>query len=164
MVSDFRFWELTSPRTCPGVWTQRSWQWRLSRDFISWESSGQKHPSKAADVLLSMFCWEHPVLLPLCLVFQLHNSAEETLQGIVKTAQGIINCSLPSLDEQLCLRKARNIMKDSSHHTHNLLQLLPSGKKYSSIKKRTNRLNISFYPVAVSALNYLILLQFLQWQ
>lgn len=91
-----------------------------------------------------------------CVCFSNCTTAQrKTLQGIVKISQGIITCSLASLDKlhsSRCLRNAGNIMNDSSHPAHDLFQLL-SGIGYRTIKTKTNRLNSSFYRVAVRILN-----------
>ncbi|CAI5682340.1 unnamed protein product [Oreochromis niloticus] len=55
------------------------------------------------------------------------------LQSVVKTAQKIIGCPLPSLMDiysSRCLSRAANIIKDSSHPGFNMFSLLPSGKRY----------------------------------
>ena len=78
------------------------------------------------------------------------------LQRVIKAAQKIIGCPLPSLDElhrSRCLKKANSILIDSSHPGHKLFELLPSGRRYRSIKTRTNRLKNSFYPTAIISLN-----------
>nr|XP_061796100.1 ileal sodium/bile acid cotransporter-like [Nerophis lumbriciformis] len=69
-----------------------------------------------------------------------------SLQKVINTAQKIIGCSLPSLEDiaSSCYQKrANNIMKDRSHPGHPLCDLLPSGKHYRSHKTRTNRLRDS---------------------
>ncbi|KAL0191337.1 hypothetical protein M9458_014035, partial [Cirrhinus mrigala] len=64
----------------------------------------------------------------------------KTLQQTVNTAAKIIGALLPSiLDIFLarCPRKVSSIMKDRTHPSHNLFQLLPSGRRYRSIKARS---------------------------
>ncbi|KAL0175584.1 hypothetical protein M9458_027914, partial [Cirrhinus mrigala] len=64
----------------------------------------------------------------------------KTLQRTVNTAAKIIGAPLPSiLDIFLarCSSKASSIVKDPSHPSHNLFQLLPSGRRYRSIKARS---------------------------
>ncbi len=80
----------------------------------------------------------------------------KTLQWTVNTAAKIIGAPLPSiLDIFLaqCSSKASSIVKDPTHLSHNLFQLLPSGRRYRSIKARSVRLLNSFFPQAVRALN-----------
>ncbi len=50
-------------------------------------------------------------------------------------------------------RKARRIIKDSSHPSHRLLSLLPSGRRLRSIRSRTSRLRDSFFPQAIRTMN-----------
>ncbi len=68
---------------------------------------------------------------------------------------GCITCSLlPSLqDTRRCIRKARSIIKDSSHPSHRLLSLLPSGRRLRSIRSRTSQLRDSFFPQAIRLMN-----------
>ncbi len=80
----------------------------------------------------------------------------KTLQRTVNTAAKIIGAPLPSiLDIFLarCSSKINSIMKDPTHPSHSLFQLLPSGRWYRSIRARSTRLLNSFFPQAVRALN-----------
>ncbi len=52
-----------------------------------------------------------------------------------------------------CIRKARRIIKDSSHPSHRLLSLLPSGRRLRNIQSRTSRLRDSFFPQAIRLMN-----------
>uniref|UniRef100_A0A8C1QXK5 Reverse transcriptase domain-containing protein n=1 Tax=Cyprinus carpio TaxID=7962 RepID=A0A8C1QXK5_CYPCA len=84
---------------------------------------------------------------------QLHH---KTLQRTVNTAAKIIGAPLPSiLDIFLtgCSSKTNIIVKDPTHPSHSLFQLLPSGRHYRSIRARSARLLNSFFPQAVRALN-----------
>ena len=65
--------------------------------------------------------------------------------GHLPSVQGIYNTR--------CLRKARNIVKDHSHPGYGIFTLLPSGRRYLSIRTRTTRLTNSFFPQAVRPLN-----------
>ncbi len=80
----------------------------------------------------------------------------KTLQRTVNTAAKIIGAPLPSiLDIFLtrCSSKANSIVKDPTHPSHSLFQLLPSGRWYRSIRARSTRLLNSFFPQDVRALN-----------
>ncbi len=44
------------------------------------------------------------------------------------------------------LRKAKSIVEDPTHPSHSLFQLLPSGRRYRSIRARSARLLNSFFP------------------
>ncbi len=73
----------------------------------------------------------------------------KTLQRTVNTAAKIIGASLPSiLDIFLtrCSSKAKSIVEDPTHPSHSLFQLLPSGRRYRSIRARSARLLNSFFP------------------
>uniref|UniRef100_A0A3P9IWZ8 Reverse transcriptase domain-containing protein n=1 Tax=Oryzias latipes TaxID=8090 RepID=A0A3P9IWZ8_ORYLA len=80
----------------------------------------------------------------------------KALQRVVKTAQRITGTPLPALEDiqrKRCLRRARSILKDSSHPDHGLFNLLPSGRRFRSLRTRTTRFRNSFFPKAVSLLN-----------
>ncbi|XP_073675260.1 interferon-induced very large GTPase 1-like [Garra rufa] len=75
----------------------------------------------------------------------------KTLQRTVNTAAKIIGASLPSILDIFharCSSKASSIVKDPTHPSHNLFQLLPSGRRYRSIKAHSVRLLNSFFPQA----------------
>ncbi len=80
----------------------------------------------------------------------------KTLQRTVNMAAKIIGAPLPSiLDIFLarCSSKTNSIVKDPTHPSHSLFQLLPLGRRYRSISARYARLLNSFFPQAVRALN-----------
>ncbi|XP_077466721.1 PHD finger protein 12 isoform X2 [Stigmatopora argus] len=81
---------------------------------------------------------------------------KKAMQKVINTAQRIVGCSLPSLEDIASpryLSRARNIIGDPYHPGHNLFQLLPSGRRYRSHKARTNRLKDSFFPTSIRNLN-----------
>ncbi|XP_072513255.1 uncharacterized protein [Salminus brasiliensis] len=83
-------------------------------------------------------------------------SDRKTLQRIVRTAERIIGVSLPSVMDiytTRCIRKATSIVDDSTHPSHRLFSLLPSGRRYRSIRSNTTRLCNSFFPQAIRLLN-----------
>ncbi|XP_048873616.1 uncharacterized protein LOC125745137 [Brienomyrus brachyistius] len=80
----------------------------------------------------------------------------KALQRVVKTAQRIIGTPIPAIEDvhkKRCLRRARNILKDSSHPANKLFQLLPSRRRYRSLRTKTSRFRNSFFPTAVTLLN-----------
>ncbi|KAK3571042.1 hypothetical protein QTP86_001294 [Hemibagrus guttatus] len=82
-------------------------------------------------------------------------SDRKTLQRIVRTAEKIIRVSLPSITDiysTRCIRKANSIVDDPTHPSHTLFTLLPSGKRYGSIRALTTRLLNSFFPQAIRTL------------
>ncbi|XDV14228.1 hypothetical protein PO909_002405, partial [Leuciscus waleckii] len=81
---------------------------------------------------------------------------QKSLQRIVRTAEKIIGVSLPSIKDiytQRCIRRATSIVGDPTHPSYSFFNLLPSGRRYRSIRARTTRLGNSFYPEAVRLLN-----------
>ncbi len=73
----------------------------------------------------------------------------KTLQRTVNMAAKIIGAPLPSiLDIFLarCSSKTNSIVKDPTHPSHSLFQLLPSGRRYRSIRARSARLLTAFSP------------------
>ncbi len=101
-----------------------------------------QHPQ----IILHLHRGEHPDRLHHHLVWKQHSF------GVVRTACHIVGGELPSLQDiytRRCIRKARRIIKDSSHPSHSLLSLLPSGKRLRSIWSRTSWLRDSFFPQAI---------------
>ena len=57
---------------------------------------------------------------------------KKQLQRVIKTAQKIIGCPLPSLEDiasARCLSRARKIAADPSHPGRHLFNILPSGRR-----------------------------------
>ena len=74
---------------------------------------------------------------------------KEALHRVVKAAGRIIGKSLPEISTVFtsrCLRRVNNILKDQVHPAHHLFQRLPSGRRYRSIRSRTNGLTNSLNP------------------
>ncbi|KAK7922245.1 hypothetical protein WMY93_009147 [Mugilogobius chulae] len=73
------------------------------------------------------------------------------LQRIVRSAEKVIGCSLPSLQDLYVSRtrgRAGRIAADPSHPGHRLFEPLPSGRRLRSIRTRTSRHKNSFFPSA----------------
>ncbi len=92
-------------------------------------------------IILHLHCGEHPDRLHHRLVWK------------QRTARHIVGPSLQDIYTRRCLRKARRIIKDSSHPSHSLLSLLPSGIRLRSIRSRTSRLRDSFFHQAIRLMN-----------
>ena len=78
------------------------------------------------------------------------------LERVVRRASKITGANLPSLSSifsSRVIRKARKIIADPSHPAHNLIHLLPSGKRYRSITTSTSRFRNSTYPLTIRHLN-----------
>ena len=83
----------------------------------------------------------------------------DSLDRIVRTAGKIVGSDLPSLDSIYAKRlteRARKIAADVSHPGCHLFDLMPSGRRYRSLKTRTGRYQNSFFPQAVNALSDLM--------
>ena len=83
---------------------------------------------------------------------------QKTLQRVVRSAEKITTSAQPSIQDlypSRCYKRAINITKDPTHPSHKLFSLLPSGKRYSSMRCRTTRLSNSFFPQAIRLLNSL---------
>ncbi len=74
----------------------------------------------------------------------------KTLQRTVNRAAKIIGAPVPFAR---CSSKATSIVKEPTHYSHSLFQLLPSGRRFRSIRARSARLLNDFFPQAVRALN-----------
>ncbi len=103
-----------------------------------------QHPQ----ILLHLHCGEHPDRLHHRLVWKQHRwQPKSSAKGCAKLPATLFGGELPSLQDiytRRCIRKARRIIKDSSHPSHRLLSLLPSGRRLRSIRSRTSRLRDSF--------------------
>ena len=79
------------------------------------------------------------------------------LNKIVVTASKVIGTDLPCLDmiyRQRVINRATLIANDATHPAHSIFQLLPSGRRYRSLKANTVRFSNSFFPRAVHLLSY----------
>ncbi len=75
-------------------------------------------------------------------------AGKRSLQGVVRTAEKIINCQLPPLEDVASTRylnKAQNITRDCTHPGHGLSA---SSRSYRSAKIHTSRFRDSFFPRA----------------
>lgn len=132
-VSDFRFlgsWASRSRRTWSANTTgtikeaqQRLYFLRLLR---------KNHLSQKLLVSFYHCSIESVLTYCLCVRYTSCTRAEKkALQRVINTAQRIIGCPLPSLDELYgarCLKKAQNILRDLSHPGHGLLKCCPRAK------------------------------------
>ncbi len=102
----------------------------------------------SSKILRQLYCGVHPDWLHHRLGRELHRKA---LQRIVQTTQHIAGGELPSLQDiytQRRVRKAQKIIRDSE-----LFSLLPSGRRYRSIRTRTSRTRDGFFSQAIRLLN-----------
>ncbi len=110
-------------------------------------------------ILRSFYTCTVESILTGCITTWFGNSTagnRKALQRVVWTVRHIVGGELPSLQDiytRRCIRKARRIIKDSSHPSHTLLSLLPSGRRLHSIRSCTSRLRDSFFPQAIRLMN-----------
>nr|XP_054597966.1 uncharacterized protein LOC107374014 [Nothobranchius furzeri]XP_054597967.1 uncharacterized protein LOC107374014 [Nothobranchius furzeri]XP_054597968.1 uncharacterized protein LOC107374014 [Nothobranchius furzeri] len=81
---------------------------------------------------------------------------KKRLQRVVRSAEKVIGCKLPSIQDlytSRTLRRAGQIIADSCHPGHSLFDSLPSGRRLRSIRTRTSHHKNSFFPSAVGLLN-----------
>ncbi len=109
-------------------------------------------------LILHLHCGKHPDWLHYCLVWKQHQQQSQS------SAKGCVNClphcrrwaSLPPGHlHQAVHEETRRIISDSSHPSHGLFSLLPSGRRLRSIRTRTSRLRDSFFPQTIRLLNTL---------
>ncbi|KAL0153248.1 hypothetical protein M9458_051423 [Cirrhinus mrigala] len=118
-----------------------------------------KRASLPPPILTTFYRGTIEIVLTSCITVWYGNCSaadRKTLQRTVNTAAKTISAPLPSiLDIFLarCSSKASSIVKDPTHPSHNLFQLLPSGRRYRSIKAHSVRFLNSFFPQAVRVLN-----------
>ncbi|KAK1784957.1 hypothetical protein P4O66_018387 [Electrophorus voltai] len=77
-------------------------------------------------------------------------------QRVVRSAERITHTELSDLQTiyyKRCQTKARRIVKDPTHPNNRLFSLLMSGKRFRSLKTKTERMKRSFFPQAMRALN-----------
>ncbi len=97
---------------------------------------------KNPQTVLRLHCGEHPDWLHHRLVRDLHRSqpespAENSSDGPAHRRRW---ASFPQdIYTQRCVRNARKIIRDSCHTSHELFSLLPSGRRYRSIRTQTSR-------------------------
>ncbi len=143
------------------VWAQHSV--RVRRSLNLWEQSPPTahlicresrvrpiNAEKGPRILRSFYTCTVESILTGCITAWFGNSTagnRRALQRVVRTARHIVGGELPSLQDiytRRCTRKAWRIIKDSSHPSHRLLSLLPSGRRFRSIRSRTSRLRDSY--------------------
>ncbi len=165
-ISTRRWWRRVSSFKFLGTHISEELTWTINITALVKKAQKRLHflrmlrkVNLSQQLLLSFYrCSIESVLTQGLLAWYGSSSAadKKALQRVIKTAQNITKQQLPSLDDIFayhCLQKIQNILKDSYHSAHNLFELLPSGKRYRSIKTRTTRFMNSFYPKAMTILN-----------
>uniref|UniRef100_A0AAQ4RZY3 Reverse transcriptase domain-containing protein n=1 Tax=Gasterosteus aculeatus aculeatus TaxID=481459 RepID=A0AAQ4RZY3_GASAC len=78
------------------------------------------------------------------------------LQRVIRSAERVIGCNLPSLQDFFAsrsLKRAKKIVADPSHPRQKLFVPLPSGRRLRSIRTKTSCHTNSFFPSAVGLIN-----------
>ena len=84
-----------------------------------------------------------------CVWYGSSTSSEKVIHKVVRAAEKTTDYPLPTQEQiytSICRRKVMDISKDSSHPSHCLFQLLPSGRTYRAMKTRINRLKTVLIP------------------
>ncbi len=108
-------------------------------------------------ILRSFYTCTVESILTGCITAWFGNSTagnRKALQRVVRTARHIGGGELPSLQDiytRRCIRKARRIINESSHPSHRLFSLQPTGKRLRSIRSHTSQLRDSFFPSGYQA-------------
>uniref|UniRef100_A0AAZ1XEE6 Alkylated DNA repair protein AlkB homologue 8 N-terminal domain-containing protein n=1 Tax=Oreochromis aureus TaxID=47969 RepID=A0AAZ1XEE6_OREAU len=103
----------------------------------------------SSDILVNFYRCTIDSILTNCITVWYGNcsaSDRKALQRIVKTAQRITGAPLPAIKDiyrKRCLKRAGKIIKDPSHPAHGVFTLLPSGRRYRSLRTKTTRRLVS---------------------
>ncbi len=119
--------------------------------FLRWLGKFGMSPS----ILRSFYSCTVESILTSCITAWFGNSSagnRKTLQRVMRTACHIVG-GLQDIYTRRCIRKARRIINDSSHLSHRLLSLLPSGRHLRSIQPHSSRLRDSFFPQDIRLMN-----------
>jgi len=90
-----------------------------------------KKNSMGLKLLVCFYKFTIEGILSYCISVWFCAADKKALQRIIKTAENIIGCPLPSLSDSALsctLSRAKNIM-DNTHPGHHLFQMLPSGRR-----------------------------------
>ena len=120
--------------------------------------------SLSKDVLTKFYRVVDESVLTLSIVVWYDNTTQEyrlKLERIVRSASKIIGTDLPSVESIYYSRlrkKSKSIIEDDYHPARDLFKLLPSGKRYTSIRTNSARSLRSTYSTAVRLLNDKVLI------
>ncbi|KAI3369695.1 hypothetical protein L3Q82_024541, partial [Scortum barcoo] len=128
----------TSVRTSPGLITLTLSQ--SQPDSGSSSSAGCGGSTWTLRILCSFYRCTIERILTGCITAWYSSCTalnRKALQRVVKAAQHITRTELPSMEDlytQRCRKKATKIIKDPSHPAYKLFCLLPSGRRFCSIR------------------------------
>ncbi len=149
-----------------GTWLSEDSKWDVSTAAIVKKAHQRlyflrtlKKNNLTADLLKTFFHCSIESILTYCITAWYTNCTDndrKSLKQVTKTAENIIGLPLPSLDDIFqtrCLRRANSTLQDTTHPSHHLFTLLPSGRRFRAFRARTSRLQNSFIPQAITELN-----------
>ncbi len=142
-MSSFKFLCVHITRISHGLLTQmQCWRRHISASS-SWEGWGSLERAPASSDPSTPALWRAswPAASPPGL--EAAPLATAALQRVVRTARHIVGGELPSLQD-IYTRRCMRIIKDSSHPSHRLLSLLPSGRRLRSIQSALADWGIAF--------------------
>ena len=123
------------------------------------ESSQTEVISPSTQLLLSLYRSIIEPILTYCTIIFLSSvsvSEKNKLLKIANTASKVIGLPVPSLSEiteRAVLRKAHSVSADSSHPLYDEFKLLPSARRFRTMKSVRNKFTYSFIPSAIRKLN-----------
>ena len=123
-------WEYTSPKIFHGHNTSHLLK-KVQQRLCFLRRLKKEHLSP--QILTNFYCCTIESVLTNCVTVWYSSSAvaeRKALQKVVKTAERITGTRLPAIKDihhQRCVRRAPSIIKDSSHHSHTLFNLLAFG-------------------------------------
>ncbi len=148
-------WGCTSQRTSPGLPTPSLSQRRHNSAYTfsaGWKEQVSLHPSSPPSTGVPLrACWPAASLSGTETVVQ--QTARPSSEQWTPLQKSLVPLSPPSWIFSLHDAPAKQKVSKSTHPSHSLFQLLPSGRRYRSIRARSARLLNSFFPQAVRALN-----------
>ncbi len=128
---------------------------KLSNLYLCRVEGNEQFIGTSPSILRSFYTCTVESILTGCITAWFGNSTAGNRKTL-RTVRHIVGGELPSLQDiytRRCTRKARRIIKDSSHPSHRLLSLLPSGRLLRSIRSRTSRLRHRSFPQAIRLMN-----------
>ncbi len=151
--------ERVSSTKCLGVHITEDLTWTTNTMSVSKKAQQRLHflrrlkrASLPPPILTTFYRGTIESVLTSCITVWYGNCCaadRKTLQRTVNTAAKIIGAPLPSiLDIFLtrCSSKAKSIVKDPTHPSHSLFELLPSGRRYRSIRARSAQTAQQLFP------------------
>ncbi len=148
-------WGCTSQRTSPGLPTPSLSPRRHNSAYTfsaGWKEQASLHPSSPPSTGVPLrACWPAASLSGTGTVVQ---QTARPSSGQWTPLQKSLVPSILDIFLTRCSSKAKSIVEDPTHPSHSLFQLLPSGRRYRSIRARSARLLNSFFPQAFISVQF----------